>query len=150
MGTLLHSTLAVMKVEPMRAALMVSCVMFQMVSADLANAAPQPPFPAGRWVSTSGADIGSAAQRTKICKQQRAWMDVSATEIAFGGVATDAQSCQAPQWRKINAKTFVGTPRKCTPELDSLGDPAGPLQIVIVGADTMSLNNSIFILCAQD
>lgn len=139
-----------MKVEPMRAVLMASCVMFQMVSGDLAHAAQQPPFPAGRWVSTSGAEIGSAAQRAEICTQQRAWMDVSDTQIAFGGVATDAQSCQTPQWRKINAKTFVGTPRKCTPELDSLGDPAGPLQIVIVGADTMSLNNSIHILCARD
>lgn len=135
----------------MRAALMAICVMVQMVSGDLANAAQQPPFPTGRWVVTSGADIPSAAQRIKICKQQMAWMDVSATKLAFGGpAATDAQTCQAPQWRKIDARTFIGEPKKCAPQVEALGDGDDLLQVVVLGADTISVNNMIHILCPRN
>lgn len=115
-------------------------------SAVQARAADQLPFAYGRWTLSQDEQVSPEAL-TKLCANPLAWMDITAETYATGGSATDAQTCLAPRWRRINAKTVEGTPRKCNPALDSLGDPAGPLRVVAISANTVSVNNSFMIYC---
>lgn len=86
--------------------------------------------------------------RHKLCADPLAWNDITPEAFVSGGSASDDQStCLAPRWRKINARTIEGTPRKCNPPVDALGDPAGPIRIVALPDGTISLNNTVMIHC---
>lgn len=110
-------------------------------------AEPAGPMVPGRWVYTEQDGVPSPDLIAKACAKPLGWIDVSEKRFDSDGPATDKRDCLPPRWRRLGKDVFEGTPRKCNPKRDSLGDEAGPLRVKVVSPSIVIINQMTVVLC---